>query len=163
MSDEKDTIKEPIKPVPSADLPWEEWSEGQQFGSRVQRLNPLGVARHVGVLIEELAPGKQSCPLHYHLLEEEHVFILEGSATLRLGNARYPVTAGDYVCFPAGQDAGHAFINEGATPCRYLVVGENNPNDVAIYPDSDKIFVRSTKSVFPRKAEVDYWQGEIPD
>lgn len=30
------------------------------------------------------APGKQSNPAHYHMLEEEHLLILEGQVTLRL-------------------------------------------------------------------------------
>ncbi|MGA2548795.1 MAG: cupin domain-containing protein [Burkholderiaceae bacterium] len=153
---------EHLKPVRIEDLPWKEWSEGERFGSRVRQLSPPGPEHHVGVIIEELPPGRQSCPVHYHLAEEEHVLMLEGSVTLRLGAQRYTLNAGDYVCFPAGQQAGHALINEGSAVCRYLVIGEHIASDVAVYPDSDKVYVRSLKAVFPRAAEVDYWKGELP-
>src|SRR3546814_4946258 len=75
---------------------------------------------------EELPPGKQSNPLHFHMLEEEHVLILDGTVTLLLGESSYELSAGDYVCFPAGQRAGHALLNRGSATCRYLVIGESN-------------------------------------
>ena len=110
--------------------------------------------------MEELAPGKQSAPLHWHSLEEEHMWFLEGRATLRLGDERYDVKAGDYVCFPAGQRAGHALVNDSDAPCRFLIIGERNQNDVCIYPDSNKIYMRSVGEVFPLNAKVEYWDGE---
>ena len=96
----------------------------------------------MGVAIEELGPGKQSSPAHYHLFEEEHVYILEGELTARIGSAAHRMRAGDYVCFPAGQKAGHCLVNEGAAPCRYVIVGERNPNEVVVYTDSNKVLVR---------------------
>ena len=44
--------------------------------------------------------------------------------TLRLGAFNYRMSAGDYVCFPVGQKAGHSLVNDGGAPCRYLVIGE---------------------------------------
>jgi hypothetical protein len=38
-------------------------------------------------------------------MEEEHIFILKGSATLHLGNNSYVLKEGDYCCFPAGARA----------------------------------------------------------
>ena len=52
-------------------------------------------------------------PFHYHLLEEEHIIALEGEATLRLGEERHRIKAGDDVDSPAGQRAGHCLVNEG--------------------------------------------------
>ena len=57
--------------------------------------------------------------------------------------AAYAMQAGDYVCFPAGQKAGHCLVNEGVAPCRYVIVGERNPNEVAVYTDSNKVLVRA--------------------
>ena len=85
---------------------------------------------HVGVAIEELPPGMQSSPAHYHIFEEEHVYILEGALTVRIGAATHEMKAGDYVCFPAGQKAGHCLINNSGAACRYVIVGERNPNEV---------------------------------
>jgi len=60
------------------DVPWEEWSHGGRFGSRFRALGQFGGCAHFGTAIEELPPGKQSCPAHFHMLEEEHLWVLEG-------------------------------------------------------------------------------------
>jgi uncharacterized cupin superfamily protein len=122
----------------------------------------MGDGYHVGVAMEELPPGMQTAPAHYHIFEEEHVFILEGAATLRLGAERFAMQAGDYACFPAGQMAGHCLINETAAPCRYVIIGENNPNEVVVYTDSSKVLVRSlgNRAIFDMEALRGYWHGE---
>jgi uncharacterized cupin superfamily protein len=149
-----------IPPIKVENVPWEEWAEGERFGSRFRALTDLGGGSHVGVAIEELPPGKQSCPAHYHMLEEEHLLVLAGSATLRLGERAYEIAAGDYVCFPAGQKAGHCLINHGTEPCRFLIIGERNPNDVIVYPDSGKVKVRLMGENYRTSATMEYWEGE---
>jgi uncharacterized cupin superfamily protein len=146
--------------VKSAEVAWEEWTHGARFGSRYKPLGKLAGGSHVGVQLEELAPGFQSCPVHYHLLEEEHLFALEGSATLCWGDQQITLVAGDYVCFPAGDARGHALINDGGVTFRFLMIGESKPDEVCIYPDSDKIMVRAAKQVFRRGGAVDYWSDE---
>ena len=154
----------PKGPIRIDDVAWEPWSEGVRFGGRVRRLAPEGSATHVGVLMEELAPGKQSAPFHWHTCEEEHMVFLEGRATLRLGDRHHPVQAGDYVCFPAGQRAGHCLVNDSDAPCRYLVIGERDPNDVCFYPDSGKVMMRGAdRAVFSLTDAKDYWDGERAD
>ena len=135
-----------------------------RFGIRYRHLSEavLGPNYHIGVAIEELAPGMQTAPAHYHLLEEEHVYPLEGKLTLRLGNERRFMNPGDYVCFPAGQKAGHCLINETATTARYVIIGENNPNEVVVYTDSNKVLVRALgrRALFDLDAKRGYWDGE---
>src|SRR5262245_9763351 len=135
----------PLKPFSSLDIAWTEWSEAPRFALRYRHLSltAMGKAYRVGVVIEELAPGSQSSAAHYHIFEEEHVFILDGGLTARIGGARYEMKAGDYVCFPAGQKAGHCLINESRQPCRYLLVGERNPNEVSVFTDTNKVMVRA--------------------
>ena len=153
-----------VTPFRVDDVPWEDWSEGIRFGGRVRRIGAHGGGSRVGVLIEELSPGKQSVPLHWHTAEEEHVWFLEGRATLRLGDERYPVTAGDYVCFPAGRPLGHCIVNDSEAPCRYLVVGAREPGDVCLYPDSGKVQFRAGERFVLSTAEpLDYWHGEKVD
>jgi uncharacterized cupin superfamily protein len=105
-------------------VPAEEFSKGERFASRFQQLGEFGGAAQVGVCMESHEPGTQACPAHYHLLEEEHLMILEGELTVRLGARTDEMSAGHYVCFPAGQKAAHALINNGKAPCRYLLIGE---------------------------------------
>ena len=155
-----DAAREPVPPFPVESVPWEEWSHGQRFGSRFRPLTDRAGGSRIGVAIEELPPGRQSCPAHYHLLEEEHLLVLAGQATLRLGERRFALKAGDYVCFPAGQKAGHALFNHTDKPCRYILIGENNPNESCVYPDSNKVSNRWLGERYDRAAQRDYWDGE---
>jgi uncharacterized cupin superfamily protein len=105
----------------------------------------------------------RGAPRHYHMMEEEHALILEGEVTLLFGDERYPMKAGDYVCFPAGQAIGHSFLNSGAGPCRYLMIGERNPGDVVVMTDSNKMRVRALRrkdSIFDMSAARKYMDGE---
>jgi uncharacterized cupin superfamily protein len=156
----------PIAPkiTPSGDVPWTEWKDVPRFGIRYRHLTRanIGDAYHVGVAIEELPPGMQTAPAHYHIFEEEHVYMLEGTVTLRLGAERYKMHAGDYVCFPAGQTAGHCLINESDAPARYVIIGEDNPNEVVVYTDSNKVMLRALgrRVIFDMAARRTYWDGE---
>jgi uncharacterized cupin superfamily protein len=141
-------------------VPTEDFSKGERFASRFRQLGEFGGAAHVGVCMQTLAPGKQACPAHYHMLEEEHLMILEGSLTLRLGEKSYEMSAGHYVCFPAGQKAAHALINNSNAPCRYLLIGERNPHDVIVYPDSGRVGVRLTGEGYRKSATMDYWEDQ---
>jgi len=97
------------------------------------------------------------------MLEEEHALILEGEVTLLLGDECYVMKAGDYVCFPAGQKVGHSFLNSGKGPCSYLMIGENKPSDVRVYPDSNKMDVRLTDTIYDMSGIRDYFDGEKAD
>jgi len=157
--------EEPRGPVAIESLRWEEAGEAARFAIRYRVLSDTRKdGRKIGVSYEELPPGRQSVPFHYHLLEEEHIIGLEGEATLRLGEERYRIKAGDYVGFPAGQRAGHCLINEGDAPFRYIVIGDHEPNDVCVYPDSNKVMVRALdRAIFRDGGRLDYWDGEHPD
>jgi uncharacterized cupin superfamily protein len=70
---------------------------------------------------------------------------------------------GDYVAFPAGMKIGHSFLNSGAGPASYLLVGEKNPNDVCVYPQSNKMAVNPLRihdCVFGMEDKRGYWDGE---
>jgi uncharacterized cupin superfamily protein len=149
-------------PISSDDVAWQSHGHGERFGMRWRHLTTaaVGPQYRVGVAIEELPPGKQTVPFHYHMLEEEHVLILEGEVTLRLGDRRHPMKAGDYACFPAGIKTGHCLINESEAVCRYVIIGENNPHEVSVYPDTNKVQVRWLDERYDRSALRSYWDGE---
>ena len=157
--------EKPRGPIAIESLRWAEAGEGARFAMRYRVLSDTRTdGRKIGIAYEELPPGKQSVPFHYHLLEEEHIIALEGEATLRLGEERYPIKAGDYVGFPAGQRAGHCLVNEGGAPFRYIVIGDREPNDVCVYPDSNKVMVRALDRAMFRDGErLGYWDGERTD
>jgi uncharacterized cupin superfamily protein len=155
----------PRGPIAIDSIPWSESVQGERFAMRYRVLSDTCKdGRKIGIAYEELPPGKQSVPFHYHLLEEEHLIVLEGEATLRLGEERHRIRAGDYVGFPTGQRAGHCLVNEGNAPFRYIVIGDHEPNDVCAYPDSNKVLVRKLDRVIFRDGQrLDYWDGERAD
>src|SRR5262245_21888026 len=94
-----------LEPTAVESLPWQDWQQGVRYAGRARSLSATrSTGLRIGVYIEELPPGKQSCPFHYHLLEEEHILMLEGEVTLRLGASRLAFRAGEFVSFPAGAE-----------------------------------------------------------
>lgn len=167
MSSERPkTPNVPIRASELGDDAWESYARGSRFASRDLPLGDLGGAVRIGAGIMVLDPGKQSCPFHYHHREEEHFYVLAGKCVLRSGEERYVMDAGDYVCFPPGTGVAHAFENPFAEPCRIFVVGNRDPDEVCVYPDSGKVLVSSPSqriiTDFP-EASLDYWHGEPVD
>ena len=157
----------PNKPLKSDDLKWEDYSQDSvRFGDKTLPLGDYGGATQLGFNLVELPPGKQSCPFHYHMREEEHYFILEGRCILRSGEKRFEMSAGDYVCFPAGTGIAHATLNPFPEACKMIVAGSPraHPLEVAVFPDSKKAKVRALKAMVPwPQNNLDYNFGEKAD
>ena len=83
-----DGVFEPFA-VAVADVPWQEFFHGERYGMRFQVLSDFGGGSQITVANEVLPSGRQANQLHDHLLEEEHVFVLEGSMTVRLTGEGY--------------------------------------------------------------------------
>lgn len=96
----------------------------------------------LGVRLEELAPGGSSSVHHFHTAEEEHVIVLEGTATLMLDSGNVALKRGDHVCFVAGSNEAHHIENTSGQSFRFLVFGERNPNDVVVYPEHQVMVVK---------------------
>lgn len=98
------------EPFATKQVPWEDFNRGK-FGMRYRQLGEYGGGSKLGVCLEILEPGKQANQAHYHLLEEEHIYVLEGELTVQIGEKVFTVSADHYVCFPAGQTEAHAISN----------------------------------------------------
>lgn len=122
-------------------------------------------AKALGFNVTSLDPGKRSCPYHFHHLEEELFYVLEGRGLLRQGDTSgeeiVEVRAGDFISFPAGTGVAHQFINDGETPLVYLAVSNRVDGDVAEYPDSNKVLLRRTRLMLRREPKLDYFDGEV--
>ena len=148
-----------FEPFAIEEVPWEEFSRGSRFGMRYQHLSLYGGGTQISIANEILPPGRQANQLHYHMLEEEHVFVLNGALTLRLGEKSYVLSAGHYVCFPAGQQVGHALFNHTDKPCRYLVIGNPQAHDVAVFPETGRVSVKLMGEGYRKGAAMEYWEG----
>jgi uncharacterized cupin superfamily protein len=142
------------------DVPRIEWSAGEKFGGIDRSLGEFGRSEKIGTHLEEIPPGRCNSTFHWHTHEEEHFFILEGQALLRIGRKQVKVRAGDYVVFPPNGRAGHAMRNTGRKPLKFLVIGTRESGDVSYYPDSRKVAVSPLRRV-GRFKPTDYWEGEL--
>lgn len=109
-----------------------------RMGDRAKRR--LGAAcglTKVGVNLVTLGPGGQSALRHWHTLEEEFVYVLEGEVVLVTNEGEQTLSAGMCAGYPAGKRDGHHFLNRSSKPARYLEIGTNVPGDNAFYPDDD--------------------------
>jgi len=124
-------------------------------------LGRSGGSERTGLCHVEIAAGKQGAPHHCHSAEEEIFVVLEGGGTLRLGDDRVPIRAGHVLGRPPGTRIAHSFRagDEGMT---YLAYGTREVNDIAYYPDSNKINFRGIGFI-TRLERVDYWDGETED
>ena len=75
-----------------------------------------------------------------------------------LGGAEHPVRPGHVVARPASSRVAHAF-RAGDDGLTMLAYGTRDPNDIAYYPRSDKIYFRGV-GVMARLERLDYWDGE---
>jgi uncharacterized cupin superfamily protein len=124
---------------------------GEAAGSRV-----------TGLTHYEVAPGKESAPLHCHSVEEEIFVILDGEGVLVLdgpeGSTEEPVRRGSVVSRPPGTGVSHLF-RAGASRLTLLAYGSREPADICFYPRSNKIAFRGV-GVIGRIEQLDYWDGE---
>lgn len=125
----------PKRPVHEDEIDVHTWYAGTDRELRARALCDVGGRSKVGVGLLELLPGCNTKPAHYHTREEEHLYVLQGSATLHLGDERYRLTGGSYVCFPAGQALPHYLQNDSAAVFRYLMIGERLVDDGVIHDD----------------------------
>lgn len=151
-----------FEPFAISEVPWNDFARGERFGMRYQHLSSFGGGTQISISNEVLPPGKQANQAHYHLLEEEHLLVLEGALTLRLGERTHLMQAGDYVCFPAGQKVGHSIFNHTDAPCRYLIIGNPNPHDVAVHTDTGRVSVKLTGEGYRQSETMGYWD-EVED
>ena len=140
----------------------------EKFQSSHCRVSGRLGARQLGYNLTAVPPGKRAFPYHSHRVNEEMFFVLEGTGELRLGEATYPLRAGDIVACPAGgPETAHQIINTGSVELRYLAVSTERYPEICDYPDSGKFGTyddMATGTPFRHLSRtergLDYWDGE---
>ncbi len=100
---------------------------------------------HLGMNLSRVLPGQSACPFHTHQIEDEVFFVISGRGVFRYGDRVREIRAGDTLSCPAATGMGHQIANPFDQDLVYLAIGINDPNEVATYPDSGQIMVRSLK------------------
>lgn len=112
---------------------------------------PLPHLVTLGGCVERLEPGHAICPLHYHVHEEELLYVLEGEVTVRelppgagehTPYREFAVRAGELIVWAAGTGVAHQTRNDGSATARYVVLSDDAKQEIAVYPDSGKVLLR---------------------
>jgi uncharacterized cupin superfamily protein len=157
--------------VNANDLPWSENRHGERFAAQGKRLGLKAGGVRLGGSLYRVAPGKTAFPHHRHYLNEEAIYVLSGTGTLRLDDAEHAVGPGDYIALPAGGPA-HQLIATGERDLEYLCVSTMRGGEVVEYPDSRKLGAivsgagsndpaqRRVFEFYRRDSAVPYYEGE---
>jgi len=97
------------------EVDWMELAHGERIAFRRKLLGQATGAEKLGCSLFEVAPGKRAWPFHYHFANEEALYILEGSGTLRLGAEEFQIGPGHFVTFRAAGDRASAYQHRVGT------------------------------------------------
>lgn len=123
--------------VDSDDIEWIEPNTGEEETTfRRKQLSAAADGEHIGCSLYELPPDKRSWPYHYHEGNDEAIYVLSGTGSVRLKNGTHAVSAGDYV-YP---DMNKLGVYTGTPPGRHEG--------------------RKLTKYYPEDADVDYWSDE---
>ena len=98
--------------------------------------DPFGL-RNFGVNLTRLAPGAVSALRHAHALQDEFIYVLQGTPTLVTDAGETPLAPGMCAGFAAGSGDAHRLLNHSDADVLYLEIGDRTPGDSANYPDDD--------------------------
>ena len=107
-------------------------------GFHTLHLSVAGGLTQFGAYIDTLEPGAWSSQRHWHSAEDEFIYLLSGTATLRDDAGMTDLFPGDAVCWRHGDPNAHHLTNRGDVPCRWLIVGSRAAGDVCSYPDDGR-------------------------
>jgi uncharacterized cupin superfamily protein len=146
------------------DVEVEEEDKGD-YAVRERDLATAAGSVRTGLRHDILAPGKWSCPPHWHGVEHELFVVLEGDGDLLLFDNRaelveeHALRPGHCVARPGpGRRFAHA-LRAGPRGLTYLAYGMRVQGEIVFYPRSRKAWLGS---VLVRVELVDdYWEGEL--
>ncbi|WP_227379604.1 cupin domain-containing protein [Haladaptatus halobius] len=129
------------------------WTGKDEDGGRYVRLGREAGGTHLGCTLEDIPPGGRPSTYHYHLANEEAVYVIDGTGTLRTPEAEHEIKSGDYVAFPAGEAGAHAVENTSNDLLRCLFFSTMREPDITVYPDEKELFVGMIEKMIPFKGD----------
>lgn len=130
-------------PVNAIDIPGSDQSVyPEPFASMIKgrykrKLGNFFGLQNFGINLTELSPGSISALKHYHLKQDEFVYIISGEPTLVLDDQEYLMSPGECFGFKAGEKTGSQLKNNTDEMVLYLEIGDRTSGDIVEYPDDD--------------------------
>ena len=111
-------------------------------GRERKRLGNVVGLDQFGVNLTRLKPGAASSQRHWHEMEDEFVYIVEGEVVLCENDGETVLRPGDAAGWKAGVANGHCLINRSARDAVYLEIGTRTKQDRVDYPGIDMRVVK---------------------
>lgn len=109
---------------------------------RAVRLAAHAGAKRLAANLYEIEQGATVSPLHFHHANEELLFVIAGTPTLRgSANEQRTLKAGEVISFPPGPAGTHQVLNHAEQPARVLICATNDMPEVAEQPETGTIAV----------------------
>ena len=106
------------------------------------RLGNAAGLTQFGVNLLRLPPGAWSAQRHWHVGEDEFIYVLSGEVVLVTDAGDQVLHAGDCAGFKAGDKDGHCLQNRSNADATVLEVGSRVAGgDTAYYPECDMVAV----------------------
>ena len=111
-------------------------------GRQTLALSDAGGLTQFGAYTEHLMPDSQTTQRHWHVEEDEFLYVLEGTVTVVENDGDHPLTPGMAACWPKGVPNAHCLRNQTDAPVFHFVTGTRRDNDCCHYPDIDLTYSR---------------------
>jgi uncharacterized cupin superfamily protein len=137
----------------------DEWDlDVPEAGLKALRLGPRVGLDGLAAMVYELAPGGAVSPYHLHLANEEVLFVLGGTPSIRTPDGVRELAPGAVVGFTTGEAGAHRVLNASEAPARVLMLSTNRFPEVAHHVDTGAwltLHADGTGNLFPPGAEGD--------
>ena len=148
---------------------FDEVREHGGFTCRRARVSRQAGAERLGASLWEVPAGQAAYPYHYHLAEEEILFVLDAGLSLRTPEGWREVEAGEVLMFPVGERGAHQVVNRTDQAVRFLAISPVGLPDIVVQPDADKVgaFERlpdggGMREWYRRSDQAGYWDDVPP-
>jgi uncharacterized cupin superfamily protein len=106
-------------------------------GCSRKRLGHAAGLDQFDVNLATLEPGSASALRHWHELEDELVYVLDGELVLIENEGETVIRSGEAAGFKAGVANGHHVVNRSGRKVMYLEIGSRRAVDITHYVDVD--------------------------
>ena len=105
----------------------------------------LAALTQYGVNLVRLQPGTWSSQRHWHIAQDEFIYVLSGELTLVTNAGAEILRAGDCAGFKAGDENGHHLQNNSSAEATFLEIGTRLAHDGTFYSDIDMMLPPGTR------------------